>query len=130
MADIAWASLHRICSYAGLSCTSGEVEVDISYAPRPEYGLIVPLLAHVDGGVTARGGAEWLVLTSPLNFDLERGTARGHVSLEAGQTVHLALHRSTLEQTPAHIWSEQELCRESGCDYRGLAIVVRPAPEL
>ena len=31
--------------------------------PRPEYGLVVPLLSPVDGGVTARGGAEWLVLT-------------------------------------------------------------------
>jgi GH15 family glucan-1,4-alpha-glucosidase len=92
-----------------LSCTAGSVEVEISYAPRPEYGLIVPLLAHVDGGVTARGGAEWLVLTSPLNFDLERGTARGQVTVDAGETVHLALHRSTLEQTPAHIWSQQDL---------------------
>jgi alpha,alpha-trehalase len=91
-----------------LSCTSGRVEVDISYAPRPEYGLLIPLLAHVDGGVTARGGAEWLVLTSPVSLDLRRGTAHGQVSLEAGQTVHLALHRSTLEQTPAHIWSQED----------------------
>src|SRR5215213_8071483 len=94
-----------------LSCISGRVEVDISYAPRPEYGLIVPLHAHVDGGVTARGGAEWLVLTSPVSLDLERGIARGRVSLEPGQTVHLALHRSTLEQTPAHVWSEEELAK-------------------
>ena len=58
-----------------LSCTSGRVEVDISYAPRPEYGLVVPLLASVDGGVTARGAAEWLVLTAPLTLELIRGTA-------------------------------------------------------
>jgi GH15 family glucan-1,4-alpha-glucosidase len=92
-----------------LSCTSGRVEVDISYAPRPEYGLVVPLLAHVDGGITARGGAEWLVLTAPVDLALEDGTARGRITLEAGQTVHLALHRSTLEETPARIWSEAEL---------------------
>jgi GH15 family glucan-1,4-alpha-glucosidase len=48
-----------------VACRSGSVEVNISYAPRPEYGLVVPLLAHADGGVTARGGAEWLVLTAP-----------------------------------------------------------------
>jgi GH15 family glucan-1,4-alpha-glucosidase len=92
-----------------IACTSGSVEVNISYAPRPEYGLVVPLLAHVDGGVTARGGAEWLVLTAPLGLRLERGTAYGQLTLNAGQTIHLALHRSTLEQTPAHIWSETEL---------------------
>ena len=92
-----------------IACTSGSVEVNISYAPRPEYGLVVPLLAQVDGGVTARGGAEWLVLTAQFGLHLERGTAYGQLTLNAGQTIHLALHRSTLEQTPAHIWSETEL---------------------
>ena len=92
-----------------VACSSGSVEVNISYAPRPEYGLVTPLLAHVDGGVTARGGAEWLVLAAPLDLQLERGTAYGQLTLNAGQTIHLALHRSTLEQTPAHIWSESEL---------------------
>ena len=92
-----------------VACSSGSVEVNISYAPRPEYGLVTPLLAQVDGGVTARGGAEWLVLTAPLDLQLERGTAYGQLTLNAGQTIHLALHRSTLEQTPAHIWSESEL---------------------
>jgi GH15 family glucan-1,4-alpha-glucosidase len=43
-----------------LTCVAGDVEVDVSYQPRPEYGLLRPLLSHVDGGVTARGGAEWL----------------------------------------------------------------------
>jgi alpha,alpha-trehalase len=83
--------------------------VNISYAPRPEYGLIVPLLAHVDGGVTARCGAEWLVLTAPVSLDLNQGVARGQLTLDAGQTIHLALHRTTLEQMLAHIWSQSEL---------------------
>jgi alpha,alpha-trehalase len=91
------------------ACTSGSVEVNISYAPRPEYGLVLPLLGHVDGGVTARGGAEWLVLTAPVSLDLDRGIAHGELTLNAGQSTHLALHRSTLEQTPAHIWSQSEL---------------------
>src|SRR5437762_2132454 len=46
--------------------TAGEVTLDFSYAPRPEYGLLRPLLSHVDGGVTARRGAEWLVLSCPV----------------------------------------------------------------
>jgi hypothetical protein len=44
-------------------------------SPGSEYGLVVPLLAHVDGGVTARGAAEWLVLTTPGILDL--GSGRG-----------------------------------------------------
>ena len=65
-----------------VACTSGSVELNISYAPRPEYGLVVPLLAHVDGGVTARGGAEWLVLTAPVGLKLNLGVARGRLNLD------------------------------------------------
>jgi GH15 family glucan-1,4-alpha-glucosidase len=92
-----------------LSCPSGTVDVEIDYRPRPEYGLVVPLLAPVQGGVTARGGAEWLVLTAPLVLEMGDGRATGRLRLTAGETVHLALHRSTLEETPARIWSQPEL---------------------
>jgi alpha,alpha-trehalase len=90
-------------------CTEGEVETEIDYEPRPEYGLVVPLLNAVDGGVTARGGAEWLVLTSPVTLGLASAHAHGRTTLRAGETVHLALHRSTLEETPARVWSQAEL---------------------
>jgi alpha,alpha-trehalase len=36
------------------------------YAPGPEYGLASPVLELVDGGVTARGGADVLALSSPV----------------------------------------------------------------
>jgi alpha,alpha-trehalase len=92
-----------------VACTVGEVDVQMSYVPRPEYGLVVPLLAPVEGGVTGRGGADWLVLTTPLPLDLGGGSATGVARLQAGQTLHLGLHRSTLQQTPARVWSQREL---------------------
>jgi len=92
-----------------LACTAGEVEVEISYAPRPEYGLVVPLLGDVPGGVTARGGADWLVLSTPLPLTLGAGQGHGRVILREGDVVHLGLQRSTLEQTPARVWSQDEL---------------------
>src|SRR4051794_1931559 len=46
-------------------CEEGPIEIEIDYAPRPEYGLVRPLLSAVDGGVTARGGAEWLRGSGP-----------------------------------------------------------------
>jgi len=92
-----------------VACTGGEVEIDVSYAPRPEYGLIVPLLSRVDGGVTARGGAEWLILSSPVELSLASGTATGRCRVSAGETLRFALHRSTLEETPARVWPEHEL---------------------
>ncbi|HSE71730.1 MAG TPA: glycoside hydrolase family 15 protein [Nocardioidaceae bacterium] len=92
-----------------LTCTSGEVEVEVSYAPRPEYGLVVPLLSHVDGGVTARGGAEWLVLTTPVELSLDTGSGTGRTTMAAGDTLRFALHRTTLEETPAHVWSQDDI---------------------
>lgn len=93
-----------------LEVTDGEVEVEVDYRPRPEYGLVVPLLSHVEGGITARGGAEWLVLTTPVELAVEAGArARGRATLRSGETAFLALHRSTLEQTPARVWSQDEL---------------------
>ncbi len=93
-------------SVAGLD---GSVDVDVSYQPRPEYGLLRPLLSHVDGGVTARGGAEWLVLSSPVRLDLADSTATARITVRAGETVRFALHRSTLEERPARVWSQQEI---------------------
>ena len=93
-----------------LVCTSGRVDVLVDYRPRPEYGLIVPLLGHVDGGVTARGGADWLVLTLPGEVRLSGGEARARLHLEAGDVVHLALQRSTLgDAVSAHVWTQQDL---------------------
>ncbi len=92
-----------------VTCTDGAVEVEVEYAPRPEYGIIVPLLSLVDGGVTARGGAEWLVLSSPVALTLDHSVARGRVTLRAGDTLHFALHRSTLEQQPARVWPRHEI---------------------
>jgi GH15 family glucan-1,4-alpha-glucosidase len=95
-----------------VECTAGEAAVDVSYEPRPEYGLVVPLLSKVDGGITARGGADWLVLTEPVGLDIVESRAQGSVTLHAGDRLHFALHRSTLEQTPARVWSQEELAAQ------------------
>lgn len=93
-----------------VTCTEGAVDVDVEYAPRPEYGLITPLLSAVPGGVTARGGAEWLVLSSPVDLSTTQdGVARGQLRLTIGETAFFALHRSTVEQTPAHVWPAEAL---------------------
>ena len=55
-----------------LACTGGEIEAEVSYAPRPEYGLIHPILVPVPGGLAARGGADRLLLSTPVSLDVER----------------------------------------------------------
>src|SRR6266545_3276092 len=92
-----------------LAGTGGTADVEVCYAPRPEYGLLRPLLSNVDGGVTARGGAEWLVLSSPVPMRLRESTATARVTLREGETLRFALHRSTLEERPARNWAQAEI---------------------
>ena len=95
-----------------VECPAGEVQVDVNYCPRPEYGLVVPLLAAVEGGVTARGGADWLVLSCPEPMQLARGTASARLRLRTGQRAHFAVQHNTLEERPARVWSQNELAAE------------------
>ncbi len=92
-----------------VTCIEGSVDVELSYAPRPEYGLLRPLLASIDGGVTARGGAEWLVFSTPVPVQLAGSTATATFLIEAGDTVRFALHRSAMEEQPARVWTQAEL---------------------
>jgi hypothetical protein len=66
-------------------CTEGEVEMELEYAPRPEYGLIYPLLEVVDGGLTAIGGADVLVLSGPVALAMDRSSASGRLRLRRGE---------------------------------------------
>src|ERR1700689_4471129 len=67
-----------------LTCTAGEIDIDLSYAPRPEYGLIHPMLAAVAGGITARGGATRLLLSTSARLQVAGDTATARLHLVAG----------------------------------------------
>lgn len=92
-----------------LACLVGHVQIEISYAPRPEYGLVVPLLSSVASAVTARGGAERLVLSTPVPLQVTAGTAFGRHDVSAGEVMRFALHRSTWNEPPARVWAPTEI---------------------
>ena len=48
------ARTSRTCWCAHSPAPPARSTCEVSYAPRPEYGLVVPLLSAVAGGVTAR----------------------------------------------------------------------------
>lgn len=106
---------HALCAAAprllvrSVECTTGTVEVRIELAPRPEYGLVTPLVSPVEGGVQVRGGADVLVLSTPVPLQVAGAAASGTVVLRAGERVTLGLqHRTTSEPFPAPV-SEAEL---------------------
>jgi GH15 family glucan-1,4-alpha-glucosidase len=92
-----------------LTCTDGEMDVEISYAPRPEYGLIHPILEEVPGGLAARGGAGRLLLSAPGGFEIDGATARARLHLTAGQTVVFALQHAPIWDQPLAAWAPGEI---------------------
>ena len=94
------------------TCLEGEVELSLEYSPRPEYGLVYPLFDAVDGEVTATGGADVLVLSSPiaLAVDEKLSTVSGRLRLRRGETADFALHHSKRsEKETARVWSQAEI---------------------
>jgi GH15 family glucan-1,4-alpha-glucosidase len=90
-----------------LKCTAGEIDVEVSYAPRPEYGLIYPILEAVAGGIAARGGATRLLLSAPDAPDglqVAGDTATAHLHLVAGQSVNFALAYGPMWEPPLAAW--------------------------
>ncbi len=92
-----------------LACTDGEMEVEVTYAPRPEYGLIHPILEAVPGGLAARGGASRLLLSGPAAFGVDGATATARLRLAAGQTVGFALQHGQTWEPPLAAWDAGQI---------------------
>jgi alpha,alpha-trehalase len=92
-----------------LTCTSGQFEAEVSYLPRPEYGLIHPYLEPTHGGLYARGGADRLLLSTPVSFGIEDSGASGRVRLAAGQSAAFALGHGNLGGPPHDPWTTEEI---------------------
>jgi alpha,alpha-trehalase len=92
-----------------LACTDGEMDVEVSYAPRPEFGLIHPILEPVPGGLAARGGAGRLLLSAPLDFTVDGATATARLHLTAGQAVMFALAHAPMADPPLAAWDRGQI---------------------
>jgi GH15 family glucan-1,4-alpha-glucosidase len=92
------------------TCLQGQVELSVEYVPRPEYGLVHPLLDAVDGGVAALGGADVLVLSCPVALRVDESAASGELHLRDGESAGFALHHTLrAENVPAKVWSQSEI---------------------
>src|SRR5438270_6486557 len=87
----------------------GSVELELEFAARPEYGLILPPLEPVEGGVRTRGGADAMRLSSPVPLEIDEFTVRARFTIRVGDIRSFALqHRSTSEDAPRS-WNQQEI---------------------
>ena len=74
---------------------SGRVTFSCQFAPRFEYGLTTPHLQRDEHGLLAEAGPVQLRLTSPIAHDERDGTATGRFTVEAGQTLPVAVAHAT-----------------------------------
>lgn len=82
--------------------TGGDAAVELELAIRPEYGLTVPVLEQIDGGVRARGGPLAYLLSSSEPLELDGGIARANLPLRAGDRRVFALQAAPAwQETPA-----------------------------
>ncbi|MFD0142585.1 MULTISPECIES: glycoside hydrolase family 15 protein [unclassified Streptomyces] len=88
-----------------VECTEGRIDMDVEFAPRPEYGLVKPLLIPTHGGLWCHGGPDTLGLCSPVPLELS-GTARGRVALRAGETAAFALQQVPAGTSPVLLAQE------------------------
>jgi GH15 family glucan-1,4-alpha-glucosidase len=92
-----------------VACTEGEVEFEMEYAPRPEFGLISPLLSVLPGGVAARGGPDVMVLSGPSDPVIEGSTARLRFTLRAGEAACFALQHRLIEEQSPEVWTQDQI---------------------
>ena len=91
------------------TCVDGDVELALEYAARPEYGLVRPLLDTLDGGMTAFGGADVLVLSCPMALSVDDSSVSGRMGLRAGESGFALHHAKRAETGTARVWSQSEI---------------------
>jgi GH15 family glucan-1,4-alpha-glucosidase len=90
-------------------CARGRVDLELEFAPRPEFGVVEPLLSATAGGVAGRGGAEVLMLSSPVALTITESTARGRFTLRSGEAAGFAVQHRTSSETAPQRWSQEEI---------------------
>jgi len=69
----------------------GSVELELELAPRPEYGLVRPLLRRTEEGGRTFGGPNQIAVNADVPIEIEEATMRASFSVAAGERVGFAL---------------------------------------
>ncbi|HET8623837.1 MAG TPA: glycoside hydrolase family 15 protein [Gemmatimonadales bacterium] len=106
--ELGRASPHALLRRA--ECTAGTVELEMEYAPRPDYGRMRPDLTAVVGGILASATPSPLLLSTRVPHTIGGESARARLVLNAGESRAFALEYEPGEG-PGAWWSEDEIER-------------------
>jgi GH15 family glucan-1,4-alpha-glucosidase len=88
---------------------NGQVEFEMEYAPRPEYGLVSPLLQVVEGGLLTIGGADRLALSSSVPLGTDGAVASARFTVRGRDRYGFALQYRNSSQRAPELWSQSEI---------------------
>src|SRR5919205_2650384 len=80
--DLGFDAPHELLR--GVEGVDGEVELVMELAPRPEYGLITPLIRLEDGGARTFGSGR-VSIRSAVPLDVAEGTIRAAFTVREGE---------------------------------------------
>ncbi len=92
-----------------IRCTAGAVRVAVEFVPRPEFGLIHPVLTAQPGMIVADGGASVLVLSTDITLEIGGGAARGTILVAAGEELCFALQHNDAWSDPVPRWTPRQI---------------------
>ncbi len=92
--DLGYAAPHEVLR--GLEGVEGEVELTVELAPRPEYGLVRPLVRLREGGAETFG-AQPLTVSSPVPLAVADATLHATFTVRRAERTGFALRWSSGE---------------------------------
>ena len=78
----------------------GEVELVLELMPRPEYGLVHPLVRQTDDGARTFGGPNQILFRAGAPVVVDGGSVRASFAVAAGEQAGFALRWAPLEPSP------------------------------
>jgi GH15 family glucan-1,4-alpha-glucosidase len=105
--DLGTDAPHALLRHA--VCDEGTVELEVEFAPRPEYGRARPLLCADRHGLHTRGGPDALALTTDVPLDITGADATGRVRFTAGDEAGFALQWSRAWEGQPEVWHPDEV---------------------
>ncbi|MGI8846841.1 MAG: glycoside hydrolase family 15 protein [Candidatus Dormibacteria bacterium] len=95
-----------------IECLTGEVEMAMEFAPRPEYGLTTPRFTPTPGGVRSVGGEQSLALCADTPITIEPGGATAAFTLKPGQQTVFSLRTCSPWDPHPDPWSAAEAAQK------------------
>ena len=94
-----------------VECVDGEVDVRVEFSPRPEFGLVRPLLSTVPGGIVVEGDAHTWTLSVSEELTVDGSDASAVLHLGAGDEVTFGLDVRGAWEPASRPWDRRAVRR-------------------